>query len=111
MSAGFGWSLSDVRMLARFVTKFHHTLKEKGSSASDYQQATKMLLSLQSTLEQIQHGLQSSGPSFRNAVQAQLHSPTSSIAEFNAKLSHRHGSRLTASATPGRHHGTWREVK
>ena len=111
MSAGFGWSLSDVKLLAQFAGKVHHSLKEEGGSSSEYQQATTTLLSLQSTLEQIRHGLKSADPSFRNAVQGQLDGPTSSIADFNASLQKNYGDKLNTTAAVGRHHGTWRKVK
>ena len=54
MSAGFGWPLSDVHLFAQYAGRIHKALKDEGGSASDYQQATKILLSLQFTLEQIQ---------------------------------------------------------
>ena len=111
MSAGFGWSLSDVRMLVQYASKIHHALKDEGGSASEYRQAIATLLSLQKVLDQISHGLQDDDPSFRNALQAQLDGPTSSIAEFNTKLQEKYGNKLGISATPGRRHGIWRKAK
>ena len=83
MSAGFGWSLADVRLLAHYAAKIYSALKEESGSAFEYQQATTTLLSLQTVLEQIQFGLKATDPSFRNALKAQLVSPTNSIAAFN----------------------------
>ena len=111
MSGGFGWSLSDVRMLAQYVSRIHHALKDEGGSASEYQQATTTLLSLRTILEQISCGLQDEDPSFRNAVQAQLDGPIGSIAEFNSKLQEKYGTKLGIDAPAGRRHGTWRKTK
>ena len=111
MSAGFCWSLADVLTLARFATKIHQALKEEGGSSSEYQQATSTSLSLPFTLEQIKQGLNSTDPSFRNALRGQLDGPTSSIAEFNARLQERYGNTLGTAAISGRHNGTWRKIK
>ena len=111
VSAGFGWSLSDVTLLAQFANKIHHALKEENGSSSEYQQATTTFLSLQSTLEEIRHGLRSADPSFRNAIQGQLDGPTSSISDFNANLRKKYGDKLNTTATAGGHHSTWQKVK
>jgi hypothetical protein len=111
MSAGFGWSLSDVLLLAQYAGRIHQALKDEGGSASEYQQATKTLLSLQCTLEQIQHGLENEDPSFHKAIQGQLEGPTNTIAGFNAKLRDKYGDRLGVSTSPSRSHGTWQKAR
>ena len=111
MSAGFGWSLSDVRLLAHYAGKIYSALKEESGSASEYQQATTTLLSLQTVLEQIQLGLKTTDPSFRNALKAQLVNPTNSIASFNTKLIEKYGDKLKSHAPSGRHHGMWPKVR
>ncbi len=111
MSAGFGWSLSDVRLLAQYAGKIHRALKEENGSASEYQQATATLLSLQTVLEQIQFGLKATDPSFRNALKAQLVDPTNSIASFNTKLQEKYGDKLNSHAPSAPHHGTWPKVR
>lgn len=111
MSAGFGWSLSDVQLLARYAGKIYSALKEESGSASEYQQATTTLLSLQTVLEQIQFGLRATDPSFRNALKAQLVSPTNSIASFNAKLIEKYGDKLNSHAPAARYRGIWPKVR
>ena len=111
MSAGFGWSLSDVRLLAHYAGKIYSALKEESGSASEYQQATTTLLSLQTVLEQIQFGLKATDPSFRNALKAQLVKPTNSIASFNTKLIDKYGDKLNSHAPSARHHGMWPKVR
>ncbi len=111
MSAGFGWSLSDVRLLAHYAGKIYSALKEESGSASEYQQATTTLLSLQTVLEQIQFGLKATDPSFRNALKAQLVNPTNSIASFNTKLIDKYGDKLNSHAPSARHHGMWPKVR
>ena len=106
MSVGFGWSLSDVRLLAHYAGKVYNALKEESGSASEYQQATTTLLSLQTVLEQIQ-----TDPSFRNALKAQLVKPTNSIASFNTKLIEKYGDKLNSLAPSARHHGMWPKVR
>ena len=110
MSAGFGWSLADVRLLAHYAAKIYSALKEESGSAFGYQQATTTLLSLQTVLEQIQFGLKATDPSFRNALKAQLVGPTNSIASFNTKLKEKYGDKLSSHAPPARHRGLWPKV-
>ena len=111
MSAGFGWSLSDVRLLAHYAGKIYSALKEESGSASEYQQATTTLLSLQTVLEQVQFGLTAADPSFRNTLKAQLVNPTNSIASFNTKLKEKYGDKLNSQAPSARHHGMWPKVR
>ncbi|KAK0508368.1 hypothetical protein JMJ35_009452 [Cladonia borealis] len=111
MSAGFGWSLSDVRLLALYAGKVYSALKEESGSAAEYQQATTTLSSLQTVLEQIQFGLKATDPSFRNALKAQLLNPTNSIASFNTKLIEKYGDKLNSHAPSARHHGMWPKVR
>ena len=111
MSAGFGWSLSDVRMLAHYAGKINSALKEESGSASQYQQATTTLSSLQTVLDQIKFGLSATDPSFRNALKAQVSSPTNSIANFNAKLKEKYGDKLDSHALSARHRGVWPKVR
>ena len=111
MSAGFGWSLSDVRLLALYAGKVYSALKEENGSAAEYQQATTTLLSLQTVLEQIQFGLKATDPSFRNALKAQLLNPANSIASFNTKLIEKYGDKLNSQAPSARHHGMWPKVR
>ena len=111
MSAGFGWSLSDVRLLVHYAGKINSALKEESGSASQYQQATTTLSSLQIVLDQIQFGLKATDPSFRNALKAQVVSPTNSIASFNAKLKEKYGDRLDSHAPSARHRGVWPKVR
>ena len=111
MSAGLGWSLSDVRLLAHYAGKINSALKPKSGSASEYQQATTTLSFLQTVLDQIQFGLKATDPSFRNALKAQVGSPTSSIASFNTKLKEKYGDKLDSHAPSARHHGIWPKVR
>ena len=111
MSVGFGWSMSDVRLLAHYAGKIYSALKEESGSVSEYQQATTTLLSLQTVLEQIQFGLKATDPSFGNALQAQLVSPINSIASFNTKLIEKYGDKLNSHAPSARHHGMWPKVR
>ena len=111
MSVGFGWSLSDVRLLALYASKVYSALKEESGSAAEYQKATTTLSSLQIVLEQIQFGLKATDPSFRNALKAQLVSPTNSIASFNTKLIEKYGDKLNSHAPSARHHGLWPKVR
>ena len=111
MSAGFGWSLSDVRLLAHYASKINSALKEESGSVFQYQQATTTLSSLQIVLDQIQFGLKATDPSFRNALKAQVVSPTNSIASFNAKLKEKYGDRLDSHAPSARHRGVWPKVR
>ena len=111
MSAGFGWSLSDVALLTRYVGTIHKALKEEGGSAPQYREATSTLSSLRLVLDQIQSGLNATNPGFRNALQAQLDVATSSIASFNTKLQEEYGDKLSNNTPTGRCHGTWPKVK
>ena len=111
MSAGFGWSLSDVALLTRYVSTIHKALKEEGGSAPQYREATSTLSSLRLVLDQIHSGLNAADPGFRNALQAQLDVATSSIACFNTKLQEEYGDRLSNNTPMGRCHGTWPKVK
>ena len=107
MSAGYGWSLSDTVLLAKYAGRIYRALEEEGGSSSDYEQATNTLSSLQFTLQQIQHGLKSTDPTFRSAIKGQLAGPTSSIAQFITKLQQRYGEHLGLSAPTGKHNGAW----
>ena len=111
MAAGFGWSLADVRLLAHYAGKINSALKEESGSAFQYQQATTTLSSLQIVLDQIQFGLEATDPSFRNALKAQVVSPTNSIANFNAKLKEKYGDKLDSHALSARHRGIWPKVR
>ena len=111
MSVGFGWSLSDVRLLAHYTGKINSALKGENGSASQYQQAATTLSSLQIVLDQIQFGLEATDPSFRNALKAQVASPTNSIASFNAKLKEKYGDKLDSHAASARHRGVWPKVR
>lgn len=109
MSTGFGWSLSDTVLLAKYTRTVHRALQEEDGSSSKYQQATATLTSLQYTLQQIRYGLRDADPSFRNAIKGQFDAPTSSIARFNAKLQENYGEYLGALAPSSKHHGLWRK--
>jgi len=106
VSAGLGWSLQDVRILAHFAEKIRHALKDEGGSSSEYQQATTTLLASQLTLGEIQRGLQSTGPSFRNAIKGQIDGSGSSIARSSATLQEKYSDASGLAAEPRRHCGT-----
>ena len=105
MSAtGFGFSISDVILLAKVTNKVAHALKENGAT-SEYQKATKDLEALQTVLETLKGFFSEPdlSPSLRNAVQAQLSVASTSIALFNKKLQSKYGDSLcsiSASALP-----------
>ncbi|KAL9040531.1 MAG: hypothetical protein Q9214_004449, partial [Letrouitia sp. 1 TL-2023] len=111
MSTGFGWSLSDTVLLAKYIHTVHRALQEEDGSSSEYQQATATLTSLQYTLQQIQYGLRNADPSFRNAIKTQLDGLTSSITQFNAKLQEDYGEHLGTSAPSSRYNGLWCKSK
>ncbi|KAL9610350.1 MAG: hypothetical protein Q9167_004948 [Letrouitia subvulpina] len=110
MSTLFGWSLSDTILLAKYIRTVHRALDEEGGSSSEYQQATAVLTCLQHTLQQIQYGLRSTDPTFRNAIKGQLDGSISSIAQFNAKLQENYGEYLGASPA-SKHKGLWPKSK
>ena len=105
MSApGFGFSISDVVLLAEVTSKVVHALKKNGAT-SEYQKATKDLEALQTVLETLKGFFSETGlsPSLRNAVQAQLSVASTSIARFNKKLQSKYGDSfgaVSASAPP-----------
>ena len=111
MSAGFGWSLSDTVLLAKWIRITHNALKTDGGSSSKYQKATTTLKDLQITLEEIQHLLTVAEPSFKNAVIGQLANLTSSIAEFNEKLRDKYGDALCNTTSRKKWYGTWRKIE
>lgn len=111
MAGGFGFSISNLKLLATFVSKVHQALKEEGGSASEYHQATTTLQSLQITLEQIDYSLHTGNPSFRHAVRSQLESQRLFIAEFNERLLEQYGDKLGGSTSASRTHGALCKVK
>ena len=100
-----------MRLLAHYAGKIDSALKPESGSASEYQQATTTLSFLQTVLDQIQFGLKATDPSFRNALKAQVGSPTSSIASFNTKLKEKYGDKLDSHTPLARHHGIWPKVR
>ena len=94
MSAGFGWSVGDVVLLAKTIRIVIHALDNDHGAVSEYQRAIKSLHILQTTLEEIYAIVSNAQPVFRNAVRGQLDQSTSSIAEFNTKLKKKYGHAL-----------------
>ncbi|MCJ1243109.1 hypothetical protein MMC30_000306 [Trapelia coarctata] len=94
MSAGFGWSLGDVVLLAKFSRKIHKALKTHGGSKEQYHKAIITLKNLQETLNEVRCILNNPQPGFRTAVQLQLHESTSSIADFNARMDSKYAKAL-----------------
>ena len=93
MSAGFGWSLSDVVLLLKITEKVVRALNKKGASL-EFQKATRSLLSLQLVLEEIRKLVADTEPSFRNAIRGQLDESTSSIKDFIDSIQTKYGREL-----------------
>jgi hypothetical protein len=94
MSAGFGWSISDVVLLAKTARTVHNALKKEGGAAEDFQDARFSLNTLQLILEHVQKVLAKADPSFRNALGAQLEMSIGSVSDFNVRLQAKYGEKL-----------------
>lgn len=111
MSVGFGWSISDVALLAKTTRKVVHALNAEDGSSSDFQKATKSLESLQMTLDEIHHLLSTSESSFRNVIQTELDGSTSSIASFNARILQNFEKKLGVTGSKQPYRGVGRKLK
>ena len=98
MSAGlFGWSISNVVLLAQTARTVFDALKKGGGAAeglSRYLALSLSLASLQLILEHVRKILAKADLSFRNALGAQLEISIGSISEFNANLQAKYGKKL-----------------
>ena len=101
---GFGFSTTDLILLAQVTSKVVHALKDQGAR-SEYQKATRDLESLQAVLETLREffGDPSISASLRNAVQTQFLVAAKSIATFNRKLQTKYGDSLGVLSTSAPH--------
>lgn len=102
MSAGFGWSVGDVILLAKTTRTIHQALKDEGGAADDFQEAMESLASLQLILEHIQQVLEKADPAFRNALAAQLQKSIGSISDMTTKLQSKYGNELDSTSSLSR---------
>ena len=109
MSAGFGWSISDVVLLIRFTKKVVHALKKNGASA-EYQRATSSLLSFQLVLEEVRRLVTDEEPAFRNAIRGQLDESTCSIKDFINILEKKYGRELNGKRTLSNFGGIYKKL-
>lgn len=98
MSAGFGWSIGDVILLAKTIQKVVTALKCEGGASSEFQKTFRSRESLQLVLTEIHTILVTTDPRFRNAIRAQVDISSSSIAAFNNTLYNKYGTALSTSA-------------
>ncbi|KAI9692373.1 MAG: hypothetical protein M1822_006604 [Bathelium mastoideum] len=99
MSAGSGWSLGDIVLLAKTAKKVHRALQDEGGAADEFQKAMQSLSSLQLILEHIQHFLDKTDPVFRNALAAQLQRSIGSVSDVTAKLHTKYGKKLESTSS------------
>ncbi len=111
MSGGFGWSLTDVVLLASTTRRVIHALNRVDGASSEYEKAKRSLESLQATLGEIRNIILTSEPSFRSAIRAELDDSTSSIAIFNERILQKYEKALGSTALQGTRHGFWRKLK
>lgn len=111
MSAGFGWSIGDVILLAKTTQKIVTALKCEGGASSAYQKTFRSLESLQLALTEIHTILVTTDPRFHNAIRAQVDISSSSIATFNSTLYKKYGAALSTSAPKRALSGSWKKAK
>ncbi|KAI9873162.1 MAG: hypothetical protein M1830_000759 [Pleopsidium flavum] len=111
MSAGFGWSLSDVVLLAKTTHKITAALREDGGASSEFQKTSRSLESLRLTFTEIHTLLVNSDSRFRNAIRAQVDDSSSSIAAFNNTLQKKYGRALSSTAPKGAFSGAWQKAR
>jgi hypothetical protein len=102
MSAGFGWSVSDVIILAKLARRVYNALKEDGGAVTEFEDAMTSLSNLQLILEPIQTILESVKPGSRAALAAQLERSMCSITDFHSKLLKTYGKKLDSTSTSSR---------
>ena len=95
MSAGFGWSLSDVALLTKVTIKVTKALDHNNGAKMEYRRALVSLCNLEAVLNEIRTILVRVDPVFRNALYGQLDVSTSSIALFHANLVKKYGAALS----------------
>ena len=110
MSAGFGWSLSDVALLANATRKVLKALDEHNGAGADYQRVIKSLRDLESVLNEIRSILSKVDTVFGNALRGQLDLSTSSINIFYQKLISRYDTALSGKESTGRARSVSRKV-
>ena len=86
MSAGFGWSLSDVVLLTKVTRNVIKALSNERGARAQYHKVIRSLIALETTLREVHAILQVADPVFRNAVHGQLDLSTSSIRDFYDSL-------------------------
>ena len=95
MSVGFGWSLSDVALLANVIRKVVKALNEDDGAKVEYQRVMKSLRDLEGVLNEIRSILSKVDTVFGNALRGQLDLSTSSIGTFYKKLVNGYGKSLS----------------
>ena len=111
MSGGFGWSLSDVVLLAKTTHRVIHALNRDDGASSEYQKAKASLESMQATLGEIKNILSTSEPRFRNIIKSELDDSTSSIATFNTRIIQKYEKAIGSASRQGTRHGVSRKLK
>lgn len=111
MSAGFGWSLGDVILLAKTTHKITAALRQNGGASSEFQKTFRSFESLRLTLTEINTILVNTDSRFRNAIRAQVDDSSSSIAAFNDTLQKKYGRALSSTAPKGPLSGAWRKAR
>ena len=108
MSTGFGWSIGDVVLLAKTIHRIHSALNHATGASFEYRNDLASLTSLQTTLQEVHSILSTAEPIFRNAIQGQLNTSSSSIADYRKKLLDKYGKALCTD-TP-KNHGIWKKI-
>ena len=91
MSAGFGWSLSEVVLLVNTTQKIIKALSQENGAKSEYQRAIKSLNGLLISLNEVRKILNDVEPVFRETISGQLDDSTSSIAKINNTVVRKYG--------------------
>ena len=110
MSAGFGWSVSDVVLLTMATLKVIKALDQDRGAVSEYQRATRSLRNLEATLNEVWSILDKVKPVFRNALAGQLDVSTSSIGQFHERLVCKYGEALSGNASNSFYKGFSRKL-
>ena len=98
MSAGFGWSPSDVVLLIRITRKVVKALDDESGAKSQYRKVVRPLVDLETILHEIHAILKTADPVFCNALRGQLDLSTSSIRDFCNRLEKKYGNILDEEA-------------
>ena len=111
MSAGFGWSLGEVVLLIKTTRKVYKALNGTAGPQTEYQKESRLLTDLEATLIEVRSILQNVEPVFRNVVCGQLDSSTSSISQFQSRLSAKYGDALAREDSGSLTRGTLGKIK